>query len=66
MTKKHFELFARLIAAEPGNYIDVNATHSERELARGFAAWLVTRVAEESNPRFNRARFLAACERVKA
>lgn len=53
MTKKHFEAFARYIKEQQG-------LMSEKDL-RTFAG-IVCMVAEmESNSRFDRARFMAAC-----
>ena len=50
MTKKHFETFAREIAASNND-----------DQTRMFAAITVIRVAQEFNPRFDRERFLKAC-----
>lgn len=50
MTKKHFEAFAREIAASDNG-----------GAAKMFAALVVIRVAQQDNPRFDRERFLKAC-----
>lgn len=50
LTRRHFERFAQLIR-ESDNPPDV----------RMFAALVVIRIASESNPRFDRHRFLTAC-----
>ncbi len=50
MTKKHFESFAR----------DIAASDNPPEL-KVFAALIIIRTAERDNPRFDRSRFLRAC-----
>lgn len=50
MTKRHFESFAR----------DIAASDNDRP-TKIFAALVVIRTAETFNPRFNRRRFLVAC-----
>ena len=52
MTKRHFEAFARFIKAQKGSDSDTSL--------RNFAD-IVCAVASESNPRFDRQRFLVAC-----
>lgn len=52
MTRKHYEVIARAILASA-----TTADYSARE----YAAVLFANIAELDNPRFNRARFLAAC-----
>lgn len=54
MTKKHFEAAARLIETAGDD-------QDESLQARQFAAHVFALVAEETNPRFDRARFLKAC-----
>lgn len=50
MTKKHFEAFAREIL------------HSNRSTdEKAAAAWIVVRVAQQFNPRFDASRFFKAC-----
>ena len=60
MTKRHFEAFARHIKAHKG----INSVASLRNFAD-----IVCAVASESNPRFDRQRFMEACglepEKVK-
>jgi len=53
MTKKHFEAAARIVRARKADRGAVPA----RELAEGFAD-----LFSADNPRFDRARFLAACD----
>lgn len=50
VTKKHFEAFARVIAASDNDLV-----------AKTFAALVIVRVASEDNPRFDRDRFMKAC-----
>ncbi len=50
MTKKHFIAFAREIA-ESG----------QSEITRWAMARLIIRVATDDNPRFDRSRFITAC-----
>jgi hypothetical protein len=66
MTKKHFIEFARIIKAQvdaaqpaPGGIktIDMNIADDNAR----FAAEMVAKVALADNPRFNKARFFAAC-----
>lgn len=52
MSRKHYEVIARAILASADT-----ADYSARE----YAAVLFADVAEQDNPRFNRARFYAAC-----
>lgn len=54
MTKKHFQIIAETIAAMPSFAPNLRA--QKESCARAFA----DRLARE-NPRFDRARFLAAC-----
>lgn len=49
MTKQHFEAFAKEIA---------NSNRSTDE--RAAAAWIVVRVAQQFNPRFDASRFFKA------
>ena len=58
MTKKHFEAFAREIAA----YVQYSEDTPENTRRYAiFAARIVVSVAQEFNPRFDRERFLKAC-----
>jgi len=50
MTKKHFISMAR----------DIKASDNDAQ-TKMFAALVIIRTAEQDNPRFDRARFLAAC-----
>ena len=54
MTKKDFELIARVVLSATGS--DRQIVHRQ-DLAEWFAAEL-----EKTNPRFDRERFLEACE----
>ena len=53
VTKKHFEAFAREIAAA------IEEGISKQEAV--FAAYIIIRVASRGNPRFDQARFMKAC-----
>lgn len=71
MTKRHFEDFARRIKADRDNARTIaprpnrtdggiqDATRVYDETA--YAAALISAVAAEHNPRFDRARFFRAC-----
>lgn len=59
MTKKDFELIAGAVKRQRDSYAphwDANLFRAMDDIARTFAAELA-----RTNPRFDRARFLAAC-----
>ncbi len=69
MTKKHFETFAAALAKiRPEPVIDcAPATAVEKMRRNDRTEWqisvnLIADVCAESNPRFDRERFMAACE----
>lgn len=57
MTKKDFEAFAAHVNAEQAQYPEDS---TERSAVRDVALWFAV-VAERSNPRFDRQKFLTAC-----
>lgn len=58
MTKRHFEEFARLI--KQAGVDEGGSDKGESLETRQYAAYLVSRVAREFNPRFDRGRFYRA------
>ena len=56
MSKKDYELIARVLSADTPTLGHWQAQQYRRETAARFAAELAA-----TNPRFNRARFLTAC-----
>lgn len=70
MTKRHFEDFARRIKADRDraayNFNNLGAENAMVEQRNvydetAYAAALISAVAAEHNPRFDRARFFRAC-----
>lgn len=63
MTKKHFEAFARQIAADFHAASDLPVIEERRqaEYAARYAALLVADIARQNSPRFDRERFMKAC-----
>jgi len=65
MTKRHFEAFARRIAADIAALDDTSWATPKDRAAASYAAHYAARtfadIAQADNDRFDRVRFLAAC-----
>jgi hypothetical protein len=68
MTKKHFAVFAQMFADVETDLVQPIRSTKSRLIARAVARHIQTRAADifaDDNPRFNRARFFAACTRAE-
>lgn len=62
MTRKDFELIAKAMRAARNDYADNSLTHSTARRGIDNAIAELSYALADTNPRFDRARFVAACK----
>jgi hypothetical protein len=68
LTKKNYEAYAQMFAEVETNLVQPIRSTKSRLIARAVARHIQTRAADifaDDNPRFDRARFFAACTRAE-